>query len=142
MLKCVQQVLGWVGVVGFMTWTGCFAQDGIRNITPKEAQGSLENGQIHLVDVREADELAVSGTAKGALWLPMSKQAEGSSEMKAFLEQVAPGGQKGKELVFFCRSGRRSGLAAVAFKKLGFRTANMGGFAGWVDAGLPTIPKP
>ena len=131
-----------LGAVLMMAVASMVGAGGGRPVAPKEAQELLAKGKIHLVDVREAGELMESGTAKDALWLPMSVQSEGTPEMKAFLEKVAAGGKKEKELVFFCRSGRRSGMAAEAFQKLGFKTGNMGGFSGWVDAGLPTMPKP
>ncbi len=119
----------------------CFSNAAIKNITPKEAHQLQTEQKVFLVDVREADELADGGTVQGALWLPVSKQAEDSPEMKAFLEQVAPGGAKDKEIVFFCRSGGRAGRTAETFQKKGFKVANMGGFSSWVDAGLPTQPK-
>ena len=120
----------------------CFSNADVRKVAPKEAHQLLQEKKIVLVDVREADELADGGTAQGALWLPTSKQAEGSPEMKAFLEQVAPGGVKDKEIVFFCRSGGRAGRTADSFQKKGFKVANMGGFSSWQEAGLPTQPKP
>jgi len=120
----------------------CFSNADVRQVAPKEAHQLLNEKKIFLVDVREADELADGGTAQGALWLPTSKQVENSPEMKAFLEQVSPGGVKDKEIVFFCRSGNRSGRTADAFQKKGFRVANMGGFSSWAGAGLPTQPKP
>ena len=120
----------------------CLSSADTRKVSAKEAHQLLQAKKIVLVDVREADELADGGTAQGALWLPTSKQAEDSPEMKAFLEQVAPGGVKDKEIVFFCRSGGRAGRTADSFQKKGFKVANMGGFSSWQEAGLPTQPKP
>jgi rhodanese-related sulfurtransferase len=134
----------WFGALTLMTLilgggsSACLnSSEGVRQVTPQEASDLVNQQKAILVDVREAEELAESGSANGALWLPMSKQSDDTPEMKAFLEKVAPGGKKDREIIFYCRSGGRSGKAAAAFAKKGFKVANMGGFSGWQQAGLP-----
>jgi len=108
-----------------------------RSVTPKEANTLVAKKQAVLIDVREAGELAESGTAKGAYWLPMSKLSANSPEMQDLLKKINPDGKKDKELIFFCRSGGRANTAAATFDKLGFKVVNMGGFSSWQAAGLP-----
>jgi rhodanese-related sulfurtransferase len=46
-----------------------------------------------------------------------------------------------RPLVFYCRSGSRSALAAQAFAAAGFEAHNLdGGLEAWVKAGLPIEP--
>jgi len=42
-----------------------------------------------------------------------------------------------KELILYCASGARSGIAAGMLRKEGFNAINCGGFGGWRGAGLP-----
>jgi len=102
----------------------------------------LRNDFAVLVDVREADEIA-NGMAEGAQWMPYnSKMLPNSPEFETWLKTLP----KDKEIILYCRSGRRSGIAAAEIlANKGFKTANMGGFEEWEKAGLPvkktTEPK-
>ena len=42
-----------------------------------------------------------------------------------------------KELVVYCASGARSGIAADMLRREGFSVLNAGGFGAWRSAGLP-----
>jgi len=45
-------------------------------------------------------------------------------------------------VVFYCRSGQRSGLAAEAFRASGFDARNLtGGLLAWVEQRLPLVPE-
>jgi rhodanese-related sulfurtransferase len=44
---------------------------------------------------------------------------------------------KDKELILYCASGARSGVAASILRKEGFNAVNAGGFSDWSRAGLP-----
>jgi rhodanese-related sulfurtransferase len=48
---------------------------------------------------------------------------------------------KDKELILYCASGARSGVAASILRKEGFNAVNAGGLANWSRAGLP-VRKP
>jgi rhodanese-related sulfurtransferase len=49
---------------------------------------------------------------------------------------------KDQPVVFYCRTGNRSGMAAQAFREAGYDAYNMaGGIQAWVDAGLPLEPE-
>jgi rhodanese-related sulfurtransferase len=49
---------------------------------------------------------------------------------------------KGAPLVFYCRGGNRSAMAAAAFREAGYDAYSMvGGIRAWVDADLPLEPE-
>ena len=49
---------------------------------------------------------------------------------------------KDRPVVFYCRSGSRSGMAAAAFREAGYDAYNMaGGIQAWVEAGLDIEPS-
>jgi len=103
------------------------------DITPAEANQLVEQGKATLIDVREKDEVEESGLAKPALWLPMSEIKNNSDLYKKVLADL----DKSKTLIFYCASGRRSGMMAKHFGELNFQTKNSGGFKDWVAAKLP-----
>jgi rhodanese-related sulfurtransferase len=48
---------------------------------------------------------------------------------------------KDRAIVFYCRGGNRSAMAAAAFREAGYDAHNMaGGIQAWVDAGLEIEP--
>lgn len=100
---------------------------------PKESQELLKSGKAIILDVREEEELLISGLAEGAIWMPTSKIAEDHPEWQA-LKASLP---KDKKIIIYCRSGARSGRLAEFLCCEGFDTANMGGFCDWVSACLP-----
>lgn len=92
-------------------------------------------GQITVIDVREAGELAASGTAAGALHIPVALIAmradPKSPDYDKRLNPEAP-------IAVFCASGGRSGMAQQALQRLGYSAVvNIGGFANWTNAGGP-----
>ena len=107
----------------------------IAAVTPTEAHARVKSGEAVLVDVREPEEWA-EGVAEGARLLPLSDLKADRSEWKKTLS-----GPREKELILYCRSGRRSAMAAEILAKEGFKVANAGGFESWEKAGLP-VKKP
>jgi rhodanese-related sulfurtransferase len=105
----------------------------IAKISPAAAAQRVKDGSAVLVDVRERDELD-GGMAEGARWYPMSSIED---DPKAYLKFISslPADQT---IVFYCAAGVRAGSAAeIARKELGRKTANLGGFKDWKNAGLP-----
>lgn len=103
---------------------------GARQLAPSEAASLVAEGKALLVDVREPDEWAETGVAEPALLVPLGLlQGPAADDLIAKAE--------GKEIIFYCRSGGRSGAAAKAFAQRGLRAANAGGFSDWQAAGLP-----
>ena len=108
-----------------------------KTITPEEAANRLKGGQAVLIDVREPSEWAATGVAAPAVLLSLSDLQGARQDWKLFLEE-----NQGKELILYCRSGNRSGIAARQLAKEGWSTVNAGAFKDWAAAGLPVRQVP
>jgi rhodanese-related sulfurtransferase len=88
----------------------------------------LQQRGVTVVDVRSAGEFE-SGHVPGALNIPYDQVAARSAEL----------GAKGKPVLLYCRSGRRSGIAAAELNKQGFSAVydfkSMGVWPGPVEQG-------
>jgi rhodanese-related sulfurtransferase len=102
--------------------------DEVTNLTPEEVAAGLSEGTILLVDVREPNETAVE-SYPDAVIVPLSQ-----------FDPAAIPDPEGKQVVFACRSGRRSVTASLAAQDQGYPyTAHLaGGIIAWKQAGLPT----
>jgi rhodanese-related sulfurtransferase len=100
----------------------------VRDLTPQDVARGLDQGRMVLVDVREPNETALE-RFPGAVIVPLS----------AFDPAAIPDPQ-GREVVFACRSGRRSVTASLAAQEQGFAYGShlAGGILAWKAAGLPT----
>jgi rhodanese-related sulfurtransferase len=100
----------------------------VRNLTVDEVARGLTEGNMLLVDVREPNEIAVERYPE-AVVVPLS----------SFDPALIPD-PKGKQVVFACRSGRRSVTASLAAQERGYPYAShlAGGILAWKAAGLPT----
>lgn len=102
-------------------------------ITAAEAARLVANGQAVLVDVREPNEWVESGVAAPAALLPKSEFDAGlAGEWKDFLAKIGD-----RQIILYCRSGRRAGTVAEALAVNGHKVANAGAFKDWQAAGLP-----
>jgi rhodanese-related sulfurtransferase len=101
-------------------------------VAPQDALELVNAGKAVLVDVREEEELQETGTAPQAQFMPTSFIEDCAPEWKAFVAALP----KDKEIILFCRSGNRSGRVAMKLAQMGYQTSNMGGFEGWIKAGL------
>jgi rhodanese-related sulfurtransferase len=101
----------------------------VSELTPQQAEELIRDGEAQLVDVREPYEHE-AGRIAGALHIELERlPAEAAS-----LDRDRP-------IVFYCRSGSRSALAAHAFASSGYDAHNLdGGLEAWVGAGLPIEP--
>ena len=104
-----------------------------QSISPAEAVARAAKGELRVIDVRDLSELKSSGKAKGALVIP-------SGLVGIKCDPSAPDCPKGLSLdtpvALYCASGARSGMAAAALQKLGYKTVyNLGGFADWKAGG-------
>ena len=105
----------------------------VASISPAEAAKLVAAGKAVLVDVREPSEWAESGVAAPAVLLPKSEFDAGLiGEWKGFLAQTGD-----KQIILYCRSGKRAGAVAAELAKQGHVVANAGGFKDWQAAGLP-----
>jgi rhodanese-related sulfurtransferase len=99
-------------------------------MSPQQAEELIRTGDAQLVDVREPYEHE-AGRIAGSLHIELKDlPAEAGS-----LDSERP-------VLFYCRSGSRSALAADAFAASGFDARNLdGGLEAWVGAGLPIEPS-
>ncbi len=100
----------------------------VHDLEPADVARGLAEGKVLLVDVRELNETAVE-RYPGAVIVPLS----------SFDPADIPDPQ-GKQVVFACRSGRRSVTASQAAQAHGlpYNSHLAGGILAWKDAGLPT----
>jgi len=100
----------------------------VRDLSPEEVARGLTEGKMLLVDVREPNETAVE-RYPGAAIVPLS----------AFDASQIPD-PHGKQVVFACRSGKRSVTASQAAQSHGlpYDAHLAGGILAWKAAGLPT----
>ena len=92
------------------------------NITAEEAKGIMdsEDGYI-ILDVREQDEYD-AGHIPGAILIPYTQIEEKATAMLPDKDQL---------ILVYCRSGRRSKIAAEALAELGY--TNIKEFGGIID---------
>ena len=100
----------------------------VHDLTPEEVSKGMAEGRYLLVDVREPNEVAVDAYP-GAVVVPLS----------TFDPQAIPD-PEGKQVVFACRSGKRSMTASLAAQAegLAYDKHLAGGMLAWKAAGLPT----
>jgi rhodanese-related sulfurtransferase len=99
------------------------------DLAPDRVAELSRAGEIQLVDVREPHEHE-AGRIAGARHVELVNL---SSEAESLA---------GRPIVFYCRTGARSGMAASAFASSGFEAYNLdGGLVEWVARGLPLEPE-
>jgi rhodanese-related sulfurtransferase len=100
----------------------------VEDLTPEDVAKGLAEGRYLLVDVRELNEVAVEAYP-GAVVVPLS----------AFDPADIPD-PGAKQVVFACRSGKRSVTSSLAAQAAGFAYDKhlAGGIIAWKAAGLPT----
>jgi rhodanese-related sulfurtransferase len=95
-------------------------------LSPEQAAELVANGDAELVDVREAHEREV-GHIPGSRHIELGSLADRAEELPTE-----------RPLVFQCRVGARSAMAAFAFRRAGFDAHNLdGGIVEWAARGLP-----
>ena len=101
----------------------------VRDLTPAEVARGLAEGRMLLVDVREPNETALERFPDAVL-VPLSAFDPASIS-------VGPG----REVVFACRSGRRSVTASLAAQQQGFAYGAhlAGGILAWKAAGYEVV---
>ena len=100
----------------------------VHDLTPEDVSKGIAEGRYLLVDVRELNEVAVEAYPDGVV-VPLS----------GFDPEDIPDPQ-GKQVVFACRSGKRSVTASLAAQAggLAYDKHLAGGMLAWKAAGLPT----
>jgi rhodanese-related sulfurtransferase len=100
----------------------------VHDLTPEVVSKGMAEGRYLLVDVREPNEVAAEAYP-GAVVVPLS----------GFDPRDIPD-PHGKQVVFACRSGKRSVTASLAAQAAGlvYDKHLAGGMLAWKAAGLPT----
>ena len=100
----------------------------VHDLTAAEVARGVTEGRMLLVDVREPNETALE-SYPDAVHVPLS-----SFDPSAIPDPA------GKQVVFACRSGKRSVTASLAAQEQGYAYDShlAGGILGWKAAGLPT----
>lgn len=98
----------------------------MENITPEEVKARLDKGEsLNLVDVREPQENAEFNI--GGQLVPLGNvRSMQVDELEAL---------KDKEVIVYCRSGNRSGQAALLLETMGFQNVKnlAGGMLAWEE---------
>jgi rhodanese-related sulfurtransferase len=96
------------------------------HLSPRRAAEMIDAGGVEVVDVRREDEWAAGHLAP-------ARHVE-VNELTARAGEIP----RERPVVFVCRSGNRSAMAAEAFRQAGWDAYNLdGGLRAWVEAGLP-----
>lgn len=100
----------------------------VEDLSPRDVAAGIAAGRYLLVDVREPNEIAAEAYPDSVI-VPLSS-----------FDPTAIPDPKGKEVVFACRSGRRSVTASEAAQAAGlpYDKHLAGGILAWKAAGLPT----
>ena len=100
------------------------------DLEPARVRELHARGDIQLVDVREPYEWD-AGRIAGARHVELER-----------LASKAPTIDRDRPVVFYCRLGARSGMAANAFRRAGYDAYSMvGGLSAWDEQELPLEPE-
>ncbi len=104
------------------------ADQNVQDLMPDDVAKGIGEGKYLLVDVREPNEIAAEAYPD-AVVVPLST-----------FDPASIPDPKGKQVVFACRSGKRSVTASLAAQAAGlpYDKHLAGGIIGWKAAGLPT----
>lgn len=111
-------------LIAFCALSACSepAMTTFKTITPEEAQQKMQDAGVLVLDVREPMEYD-RGHIVGAENLPLSVLENGIPKEMT---------DKNRTLLIYCRSGRRSKIAADIFVKAGFTSVfDFGGINDW-----------
>lgn len=114
---------------GELNWDGVMRNAGIPEVDVPWVQARM--GQVRLVDIREGFELNGDlGMIEGIEHVPMGA-----------LSGAVSAWDLNEALVLVCRSGARSGRAAIAMERAGFThvVSLAGGMMDWNMRGLPVV---
>ncbi len=100
------------------------------DVTPEEVRRGHAAGELQLVDVREPYEVE-AGRLAGARHIELERLASQAETI-----------DREKPVVFYCRLGARSGMAANAFRRAGYDAYSMaGGIQQWANEFRPMVPE-
>ena len=104
--------------------------DSTLDVTPEQTSAALADGSAQLVDVRETYEHE-AGRIEGARHIELERLAANADSI-----------DRDRPVIFQCRLGSRSAMAAQAFRAAGYEAYSMaGGLQRWADEGRPLAPE-
>jgi rhodanese-related sulfurtransferase len=99
-------------------------------VTPEQTQQALADGRAEVIDVREPYEHE-AGRIAGARHIELERLASNADRI-----------DRERPVIFQCRLGARSAMAAQAFRAAGYDAYTMtGGLQRWADEGRPLEPE-
>lgn len=103
----------------------------VATLSASELASLVDTGQIRLIDVRTDEEVA-EGMIPGAEHIALDNFDPAKLDLS-----------DGREVVLYCRSGRRSGIAAERLAAETGKTARHleGGILSWEEAGFPLTER-
>ncbi|RME22592.1 MAG: rhodanese-like domain-containing protein [Candidatus Zixiibacteriota bacterium] len=107
----------------------------VREITVQQLRDLAASQDIYLLDVRTMPEFLEAHLAFADDLIPFDS---------LYTHQDRLPSDKTQPVYCFCRSGRRSGIAAQVLRKMGYTTVYnvTGGILAWKKAGFPTVSGP
>ena len=109
------------------------ANASVPRLTPAQAREMIAQGDVLVVDVRDAPEVEKSGKIAGAIhvsrgMLEFRADPESPYHDKSFA--------KDRTIILYCASGGRSALSGKVLKDMGYeRVYNVGSFKEWAETG-------
>ncbi|MEY2515001.1 MAG: hypothetical protein QOJ89_2359 [bacterium] len=98
-------------------------------VSPEDTANALADGSAQIIDVREQYEWD-EGRVDGAVHIPINSLSSQRDKLDA-----------GRPVIFQCRVGGRSMMAAQAFRAAGYDAYSMaGGILLWDDQRRPLVP--
>lgn len=96
----------------------------------------LDSGDVVLVDLREAEELAEKGRIPGSVHVPRGMLEFRADPTSTYHQEPL---DPARRIILHCGSGGRSSLGAATLRSLGYNNvAHLdGGFSAWKEAGKP-----
>ncbi len=109
------------------------AANNFTNLTPAGAIQLINNDDAVLLDVRESTE-TVAGKIAKAIQIPVGSLSKRIGELDK---------HKDKNIIVYCKTGARSGIACKELDKAGFEKVYSlsGGMTAWQEAHLPVSRK-
>lgn len=112
------------------------ARERVESLTPAQVRTEIQQGHAVIVDLREPNECAQTGTLPGAIQAPRG--------MLEFYADPAcpyhrPELDPSRRVVLYCASGGRSALSADLLMRMGYpNVAHLGGgLKAWLESGYP-----
>lgn len=103
--------------------------EAVLGLEPARVAELADDGAV-LIDVRRDYEYE-AGRPPGARHIEMNELTSSAGQIP-----------RDRPVVFVCRTGNRSGMAAEAFRQAGYDAYNMeGGVTAWAEQGLPLEPE-